>query len=261
MKSSIKKVSLVCGMLVFFSSLSYAAFTSVSITTITAVTEFNVAASGSMDIGLFEIDGAAHGASTPTITWSGISIGVTDWKAADAVIVVTNTYNHTGWGIFVYTDNIASNADPEWNASAKSTAVYNCAGLLRIPYDESVSTSTHRLKMCWRITDNTTDTYDIREDNGTLYDNTLGSGFSCFHFLKDLHTPDDASTTGIDESFDAGDDSAVIWQEGYGIHYATGSDWASAASPNYIYVGAQFLGAVTPAKYKTNQLKLELYWE
>jgi hypothetical protein len=276
-KKTMKKRFLILLSLCFVftgASSLFAAFTSQSTTTFIATVDFTAPASGSMDASLWLINGAGLGASTTTITWDNTAISsATIWKVAQAVIVVTNTYNMRGWGIRIYTDNTGSDGTYRWNNAEKSVSSNNCAGLLGVDLIGG-TTSTIALPMCWRITDKTTNTYNITQDTNayiSLYDPALDgpSGhFYSFSYMKDITTPDDPNTVGINEGFNApgsanGDpDAPVVWREGYGIHNGPGTQWAGGTdNPNYIYIGARFSGAATQRRYVTDKLRLELYYE
>ena len=173
------------------------------------------------------------GTVVSSITWSGINPGDI-WRAATCYIVIHVTATIPGWGVQIYTDNLAADADPRYGGSG------NPAGLV------GVTTNTAVLPMCWKILDETTFYFNIveRPDH---------SGFTDYgwKFLKDRNT------TG-DYPFQNGEYYIVPWNEN-GILYGE-APWerAPAASPNYIYFGANFANATKQA-YRTNKLILEWF--
>jgi hypothetical protein len=179
-----------------------------------------------------------------SITWSGITIGQTDWKAADQYILLHATITASTGLIQIYTDNKASDANPKYTGSG------NPAGLVM------VENSSKTLKMCWRVTDMSTNTLTIIQHptQNYLYSQELGSGYRCFLWMKDKNTPNIPSENTT--QFVNGEDYVTVWETTRGCQHAEGT-WAFMPSPNYIYIGAKFLGATTPATYKTNKLTLE----
>ncbi|MFH1714850.1 MAG: hypothetical protein ABH857_01475 [Elusimicrobiota bacterium] len=233
-----KKILLGIVSLFLLGSVASAAFTSMSVSTNSASALLTAAGSAEMMVELRDIVGAGYGVSVSSIYWSGITVGVTDFKAADTVLVVHATSTVTNWGIRIYTDNKDGSANPQY------TGTGDPAGL--VAGDDGAIT----LPMCWRITANTTDTLNILEDGSNkLYEQSLGSSYNCYVWMQDFNT------TGF-----YSDDYAVIWNEN-GIHHAEGANWGASASPNFIYLGAKFTNATSPRTYSTNQLKVELYCE
>lgn len=258
--SMFKKGIIMMASLLAFTGTAAAAFTSVGIYTSTATAVIGDLDTGTMTITLGRINGATADTSVPvsSITWSGVTSTVT-WKAADIVLLVTCTYRHTGWAIRVYTDNTeegAVPAVPRWNTVAKPTTSYSCDGLLA--YDAPSLTSTEKLTMCWRITNNTTNTYTIRQSSDTsgyfLYDETMGPSYRCFHYVADKVTfGTNGQTTGTE---------SIIWQGGIGIHHASGNEWLALSNNlNYVYIGANFTNVISNRTYQTTKFKVELYYE
>ncbi|MDA7858000.1 hypothetical protein N9A72_00735, partial [bacterium] len=82
--------------------IAYAAITSVQSSASTASAELMGTPSGDMTIAMKNI--SDNGAATQ-VSWSGVTVGSTEWKYSDQYIQIDNTYNATGWGIQIYTDN------------------------------------------------------------------------------------------------------------------------------------------------------------
>ncbi|MFC1546644.1 hypothetical protein ACFL4O_02885 [bacterium] len=202
-------------------------------------------------------------ATTDQMRWNNIILP-DDWSASSTYIELTMD-NYTGelWGIQIYTDNTDANSEPRWNTSAKSTASYNCAGLLA--YDSPTATSTIALPICWRIVDSTTSASNLTiEEISTqtsvkLATSTLSS-YYVWNWLKDKKTPDNAGTADINELFVNGEDAVTVWSNDKGAQHAEG-DWIWYNSPNYVYIGALFRDAATPRTYETGTLRVEFYTE
>ncbi len=182
------------------------------------------------------------GVGVSSLTWSNVNLPDDDWKASDQYILLSVTSTWGNWGVQIYTNNKAVDANPQYTGSG------NPVGLV------AIDTTTFVLPLCWRLTDNTTDTYDIKEDpdDHHLYSQTLGSGFRCFFWMKDKNT-------GGDYPFTDGEDYVTVIDE-RGGHYAEGNNWGAMDNPNYIYIGAKFSNA-TYRTYKTNTLRIEAFYE
>lgn len=216
-------------------------FTSVSRTTFTAAVTFTGTGQVSMTT---ELRNISNDASTTTITWSGIILGQTDWKAADQYIVIHATITAATGLIQIYTHNKDTGANPQY------TGIGNPAGLVR------VENSSQTLKMCWRITDykiSGSSLVIVQASNNQLYAQATGPGYPCFLWMKDRNTPNIPNET---TQFQDGEDYVTVWEANRGCQHAEGT-WASMPSPNYLYLGAKFLNAVTPSTYRTNRLILE----
>lgn len=185
-----------------------------------------------------------------SFAWTEVSAGETAWKAASNYIVMHSTITSATGGIQIYTDNkaTASGFEP-YNGDR------NPAGLV-----DQNAPGTDPLPMCWRIVDTSTNTLTIVQDATTnlLYSAELGQEFPCFMWFKDLNTPDLPETNT--EAFEAGEPYVTV-KDRSGIHYAGGDDeFGVSSSPDYIYVGANFLGSATPGNYK-GTIKLEAFIE
>jgi hypothetical protein len=247
MKSkNIKSMFLVAALLCAVIVAPTFAWQSIKISTFTASIQFTGAGSVSMTA---ELRNRSDNNLATSITWSGINLGQTDWKAADQYILLHATITASGGLIQIYTDNKASDANPKYTGSG------NPAGLVM------QEDTTKTLKMCWRVTDVSTNTLTIIQHptQNYLYSQELGSGYRCFLWMKDKNTPDIPSENTT--QFQNGEDYVTVGEAGRGWQHAEGT-WASIMpSPNYIYIGAKFQNATAPATYKTTTLRLEAAME
>jgi hypothetical protein len=251
---------LAMGMVVACFGVATAAnFTSVQKSTVTAQITFDQGGSGTMTVALKTVVG-----DIPAfwLSWSDVTPGVTGWKAADQYIEVTNTYNRTGWGIQIYTDNCAADANPQFYIVNPSSV--NPAGL--VATDNRKST----LPLAWRIMGETTSYahLGIREVSDPVVpdehhlqstDFPQTTPYYPWVWMKDAKTPSipEQYVTG----FVNGEDYVTIWNEN-GVHHAEGPlDYYASPSPNYVYIAARFSEATTPRTYKTSKLTVELFWQ
>jgi hypothetical protein len=202
----------------------------------------------------------SHAVATE-VTWSGVNLGSTRWKAADQYIELSYDFFTPNWGIQIYTDNTAAGANPRYHGAG------NPAGLVGQTNAGGLDPSSSTLAMCWRITDSTITVPNIQQGaagaSDRLWDSNVVNGdqYPCFFWMKDKGTPDDPATTSVNEVFVNADDYITAW-DSRGIHHAEGANWgAGCYSPNYIYLGANFASGVTPRTYKTNELVVELFYE
>ncbi len=187
--------------------------------------------------------------TTGYLTWDGIVLGTTKWKASLQYLEVNSTDTNPSWGIQVYTDNkssrtaIGGTADPQYSGVGKPV------GLVGVANTETV------LATCWHIKDNTTDYTALtiyktgEEADPHLYQFTDASGNN-WKFMEDC---------GADASWD-GDGYYYItpWNQ-TGILYGEAADErASASTPVCLYIGADFTQASYQA-YRTSKLILEQY--
>jgi len=180
-----------------------------------------------------------------SFTWSGIDLGNTKWKAADQYIEVkTDYYDHT-WGMQIYTDNEAANANPKY------TGTGNPAGLVKS------DATTIDLPLAWRVTDSTTSALTVQQGTSgfpdRLWVTEQGSGYPCFLWMLDK------SSSAFSGGKYNGAYTATVFDT-RGIQQAEFT-WSGAQSPNCVYIAADFSNAVTPATYTTNKLTVELYHE
>lgn len=198
------------------------------------------------------------------LTWGGAT-PPPGWRAANQYIELElDPGDLQNWGVQIYTDNRFPYQDDR--SKYKGPESTDPSGLI------DMTDQTKRLPMCWRVVDKTTNTLNIVQGtDNRLYSQQLGgqaSGFPCFHWLKDVSTPDIPATNT--KKFVYGEDAAIVWDH-QGMHYAEGlratdpayfgKFWGAVASPVRIYLGANFANAVTPRGYKTETLRLDLFSE
>lgn len=191
-----------------------------------------------------------------SITWSGVTPGTTKWKAADQYIELDFDYFTPNWGIQIYTDNKAADANPLYRGTN------NPAGLVGQTATGGIDPSSSTLAMCWRVVDNSTTTLNIQRGApgfpDRLWENTLGNGYPCFLWMEDRGTK--ATTTPPSSGFSDSADYVTVW-DSRGIQHAESTWGPGTFSPNYVYLGADFSTAITPFNYKTNKLVVELFYE
>jgi hypothetical protein len=249
---------LVMGMVVACLGIATAAFNKVDKKTVAGGIEFTGLGSGVITVALKTVVGNN---SATELSWSGVTLAVTEWKAADQYIEVTNTYNRTGWGIQIYTDNCASDANPRFYIVDPSSV--NPCGLIATVDKKSV------LPLAWRIMGETTayanlgieevEDSVVRDKHHLESTNLPGVGYYPWVWMKDAKTP--AISAQYTSAFVNGEDYVTIWNE-TGVHHAEGPlDYYASPSPNYVYIGARFTTATTPRMYRTSKLTLELFWQ
>lgn len=199
-------------------------------------------------------------------TWTNVSPGVDIWRIADQYLQVDADTSFSDWGIQIYTDNCAADADPQFYIVNPSSV--NPAGLLAT--DDHIG----RIPLCWKITDEVwTESSPSPDDGGPgpgpedpieVPDLTIPNAYyfeNNYLWMKDRGTPDDPETPSLDETFIDGEYYVTVWDQ-QGIQW--GGDPAEhgggMSSPNYIYIGGKFINATTPRTYKTNKLTLEMYF-
>jgi hypothetical protein len=224
-------VSLVMFAVVCVSATSVfaAAFASVSKSTVTASISFTGAGIVSVSI-----------AGGP-IQWSSVTPGVTGWLAANSPITMTSQITNATGGIQIYTDNMAADANPKYPSSivGQTVPAANPAGLV------TASSTTAVLPMCWRLTDGTTTSIGIVQGtDNKLYSTQLGGqagSYPCFLWMMDKNTF--AIPSANTAAFVNGMDYVTIKDAARGGQHAENT-FAQFPSPDYIYFGANFSGAV-----------------
>jgi len=203
-----------------------------------------------------------------SLTWQNINPGVDVWKFADQYLQVAADTSFSDWGIQIYTDNCAADADPQFYIVNPSSV--NPAGLL------ATDDHTGRIPLCWKITDEVWTASSPPPSQGgpgpgpqdpvEVPDPTIPNAYyfeNNYLWMKDRATPDNPETPKslIDETFVDGEYYVTLWDQ-QGIQW--GGDPAEhgggLSSPNYIYIGGKFINATTPRTYKTNMMSLEMYF-
>ena len=241
-----------------------AAFAQMDREEFTATVEFTQEGSVSMTAQLRNLFGEGN---PEQISWNPdhIDLGETAWMRAEQSIELNASITHASGGIQIYTDNQAiygGNGNP--------------AGLVM------EQDNTRTLPMAWRIAWEPLGNEDempgaVNWDNSELNiiefmtpDHHLGVAahhpdsvggedgyYPVFLWMKDLNTPDIPEENA--EAFVPGEDYVTL-RDGRGIQHAADT-FGAAASPNYIYIGANFLNAATPAKYEADKVVVEAFIE
>jgi hypothetical protein len=185
--------------------------------------------------------------STATqVTWTGAVAG-SSWALADQYIQLTVDSDLTSWGVQIYTDNTASDANPAYTGTVSSTTPGG--GLV------DASATGVVLPVAWEIVAVTSPTLNAQEPNSCP-----GNGLGClWSYMTDYAT------------FSQGNPSVyngapyVTLRNNYGIHYAQGgaandpSHFGAANPPNIVYLEANFAQALVGTTYQTTTLRVEYY--
>ncbi len=198
----------------------------------------------------------SDGSPASEITWDVPSLPC-GWKAANQYLKIECTPTNNFWGIQIYTDNCSQVADPQFYIVDPSS--FNPAGLVR------TDTRDRTLKMCWRaandelIEESALDIHEklLPDERLQLYSQKDGEGYPCFIWMKDRKTP--TIPTEKTEAFVDGESYSTLWNK-EGMQHAEGTR-SICASPNFVYIGANFKNATTPKTYKTSSLTVEFYNE
>lgn len=221
-------LSIICTLVLGVGFVS-AAFQSMGISTITA--EANVTG-GEVAMSI-EVRRRDNNTVVSSITWSAAA--GTGWTLAEQYILLHSTLTQSGGGIRIYTDNAASDANPQYGGTFGEI---NGAGLI------STSTNTAVIPIAWLIKDNSGDPTTGDPNSNPIW----------FYFK-------DKSQTNFWSDADTKDYSTVA-KAGYGYHYSQGlNNYSPMPSPNYIYVEADFSTAVGGWIYRTTTLRIELFTE
>jgi hypothetical protein len=224
------------------------AFTSVTISTKTAIAQLSGIGLSSMTVTLANL---ASGTTTQ-IYWTGISLPM-NWVDATSYIALSSTNTNNGSGIQIYTDNEGVGANPAYTGAAGT----NPEGLV----NESSTTVT--LPLAWSIT---TSTYTSAStvaatlaDNPSVCGGSDPVGTAClWNFFEDKSTPAIPATNT--PAFVNGAYYVDVVQAGAGLHVtqgATGFAPNTTAPYSSIFIETNFGAAMTPATYQTATLRIE----
>jgi hypothetical protein len=220
---------------------AFAAFSSLAKVTNSASVALTAAGVVNMTLTLKRLD---NNNTTNQIFWdpSGISVGVTEWRRADAYIVLSTTMTTDVGAVQIYTDNAVVGASPRYTGSADANGLV-CA-----------EDTTKALKMAWRATDISTTTLTIQHtpDYANLYVSEIPN-YYCFHYMKDAQGTDPITN---------GETYSRVKEFAQGNHLAESApNWSYVPNINqtYLYLGANFGSATTPHSYKTSKLVVETY--
>jgi len=227
------------------------AFTSVTISTKTAIAQLTGVGLSSMTVALVNLAGG----TTTQIYWSNISLP-TGWVDASSYVALSSTNTNRGSGIQIYTDNTGPGSNPTWTG-ALGTA--NPEGLV------DTSSTTVTLPLAWSIksstnapTTNAAATAPLADDP-TLCGGTDPTGTSClWNFFEDKQTPSiPAQNT---PAFANGAQFVDLVQSGAGLHTTQGATgFTPNPTPPYssVFVQTNFGAAQTPDVYQTATLRIE----
>ena len=238
----------VLGLLVVMKVPSYAAFTSVGISSYVAQCSFTTQGSVWTQLLLLNLNGT----TTNQVYWDtgNISVGTTLWQSASSYILLYSTITNSTGGLQIYTDNKNGSVVAE-----RYTGLGDPAGLV------GMSTTTQALPMCWRAVAISTNSLTIKRGSpgpaDRLWANELGSGFPCFLWMLDKNSP---VSSWNPSGWSNGMDYARIRESVRGVQYAEAT-WGAMGSPIYIYFGADFTSASSPNTYKTTTLRIESFYQ
>jgi hypothetical protein len=202
------------------------------------------------------------------LTWTNVNPGRDVWKVADQYLQLDADTSFPEWGIQIYTDNCAADANPQFYIVNPSSV--NPAGL--VATDNRKST----LPLCWKITDEVWTASSPPPEQGgpgpgpqdpvEVPDPLIPNAYyfsNNYLWVKDRKTPDDPMTPKnlLDETFVDGEYYVTVWDQN-GIQWGgdPSEHGGGLSSPNYIYFGGKFINATTPRTYRTDKITLEMYF-
>lgn len=240
------------GLAVALPNLSHAV--TVSRSTYTAVASLTGAGTVSMSAQIREV---GTNAAATSIAWTGVTLPAR-FVVASHYIQVHSTFTASNGGIEVYTDNTASDAGAYNYTGTISSNTAPPSGLV------DGTSHTNRLPMAWTV-QATTGVPLARDPNNT-------NGFAWFYMTDkgQVAVPSQNVTAFQDGSpYVTVANAACSSPANPGntcIHYAQGAGGATdptqfggSASPNNVFLSADFGSAVTPRTYGTNTLRVEAY--
>jgi hypothetical protein len=194
-----------------------------------------------------------------------------NWVLSNEYIVVDAQpiTKATNWGIQIYTDNTNAVASPRFvdaTPSISSNTDSDPAGLLLVP--TGVSTTSVTMQLEWTIKDTTS---TVPSPIRPAYADETGppAAFTWF-FMKDKGTPDidynndgDFTDPRDGTAFQNGD-SYMKLRKASGIHTSQGEAvdaYSDTQTPDYVYLGANYLGAPAQVAYRTSMLIVEFFVE
>lgn len=228
----------------------------------------------------------ADNTADTAIGFAGVTLGA-NWKKASQYLQVTYNANQIGWGVQIYTDNLAATANPKYGGDPTTDPSRQPAGLI------GVQNTLLTCPMAILVTDavipspNTNLQIPVEAGSGDAiyftsgYDEDTGTAGveKVWFWLKDKQGTiwNDANNNGTIEAgeikpsfnypngYPGADDYATIVST-----LGSSSGWVdatsgrmqrdnSSASPIMVYVAAKFRNARELQEYKTNTLTLEIY--
>ena len=235
MKHMTQKLSALLSVLVLATGASHAAFTSTNKVTKSASAVLSGAGVVSLTVTAKNMAGDG---TVSDLAWTGVTLP-TAWKNADQYLQLDTSITDANGGVRVVTDNKGAGANPTYTGS-NTTA----GGLI-----DNTNTA-NALQLAWTIKDS------VVGSTGPIsakpYEVTDGAGTTPqFQWLY--------MTDVVDPSLPQGAPYRTAVNS-TGIHFGgQDTEFGAAASPNYVYVEANFTNAVTPRTYSTNKLIVEAF--
>jgi len=175
-----------------------------------------------------------------TFSWNAASPA--GWSVANQHIQLTLDPNVVSWGVQIYTDNTASDANPKWAGPAGT----NPAGLV------DTTLGTRAVPLAWSIKDSSITAPSAADPNNTGDLNSYQ-----WLFMKDKATPNIPATNTT--AFFNGDPYMEV-KSNQGIHFGGApTEFGADNPPNNIFLEANFTSAITPLTYSTNKITVEYY--
>jgi hypothetical protein len=203
------------------------------------------------------LNNISDGQSAGSIDWTGAVNLPTGWVRANQYIQMNIDMPVSPWGVQIYTDNTNGTGNTQFTGNTSST---NPAGL--VDTTDQVGT----LPVAWSVKVSSpgysTPFAPIAaepNDNGLNGNPTDPNAFQWL-YMKDAQTKNIPNTSTI---FVPGDPFMQV-QNNLGIHYVQGitldsTDFGAQNPPVFIYLEANFNGAVIPRTYTTSKLIIELF--
>jgi len=215
-------------------------------------------------------DGVA--ADLTTISWSGLTAGITTWKAADVVLRTTWTVTDVGGGITIYTDNTNAAALPKFVDPTPGNIhdVGSDPGGLLLG---TAGNSSVGLAMAWAVkaSSQVIGTQLVAADpNGVKLVPPDPNAAQWFNMLDKASPGIDTDGDGWNPLTDPVDTKAFVYGQSFatmmkntGIHFSQSDDSTNyGADPDfksYVYLQANFATAGASQTYQTSRLTVEAY--
>jgi hypothetical protein len=211
------------------------------------------------------------------ISWSEVNPKTTLWKAADQYLEIQGFSLWPDWGIQIYTNNTATDANPRYTGGGYA------AGLVKVDA-ATPSTGTSTLPICWRVVSEKLTSLQnnnlVIAENGnalSIYEKKIATDdiYVLLRVLADYTNDDkyyapwawmldkqdlDRDTEGVQQYNTYA--SLVVSNK---LHTASGegplnyNDILARDSKYYVYLGARFTTTAAGVQYKTNKLTVEMY--
>jgi len=232
----------VIGLAVSMPAVTNAAFSSVRVISKTASATLTQTGSVAMDVAILK---TADNTPDTQINWTGVTLPAGFVLASD-YIQLSSTITASGGGIQTYTDNTAADASPKFSGLINSVSA-TPAGLV------DNSSTTLKLPTAWTIL-HSSGVPVAANPNNAADPNSFG-------WLYHEDKAQVAVPTLGASAFVNGDPYITV-ENSNGIHFGQSpTQFGSAASPNNMYLEADFTSALTPRTYSTTTLRLEAFTE